>query len=96
MILLSENPGPITVEKLMNRIEEGDYVIPHFQRDFEWRPRMVCDLIESILQNYFSGLLLFWQLDPEKIGKEEWEPIWGTDIKPNPREVVLDGQQFVP
>ncbi|MFW9874945.1 MAG: DUF262 domain-containing protein [Candidatus Thorarchaeota archaeon] len=91
---MSENPGPVPVEKLIERIEEGVYVIPHFQRDFEWRPRMVCDLIESILQNYFSGLLLFWQLDPEKVG-EEWDPIWGTERKPNPREVVLDGQQRI-
>lgn len=95
MILLSENPGPITVEKLINNIEDGVYVIPHFQRDFEWRPRMVCDLIESILQNYFSGLLLFWQLDPEKVEEEEWNPIQGTDTKPNPREIILDGQQRI-
>ncbi len=89
---MSENPGPLSIEKLMENIKDGFYVVPDFQRDFEWRPKMVCELIESILQNYFSGLLLFWELDSEKVG-DIWDPIWGTIKKPNPREVVLDGQQ---
>ncbi len=89
---MSETPGKKKVQKLLEGVQEGSYVIPHFQRDFEWQPGMVCDLIESILQDYFSGLLLFWELDQGETDLSRWDPVWGADKK-KPKWAILDGQQ---
>jgi hypothetical protein len=54
---------------------------------------MVCDLVQSILQNYYTGLILLWELNPEEAGKEEWEPVWGAKANDRPTTAILDGQQ---
>ena len=90
---MAENPGTERVEDLLRNVHDGSYVIPYFQRGFEWQPRMVCELFESILQNYYTGLVLFWDLNPEEIQREIWDPIWGAKLKEKPNKAVLDGQQ---
>jgi len=90
---LSENPGRIEVSKLMENVNNGLYVIPYFQRPFEWNPRMVCELIESLIQNYYAGLLLLWDLNPTKVKDERWDPIWGAKKANYPKSAILDGQQ---
>jgi len=62
--------GPESVDELVKQITRGDFVIPHFQRDFDWGPSMVSDLLVSLLHGYYSGTLLFWQL---KDMKETWK-----------------------
>jgi len=90
---MAENPGKETVYNLVNRVHRGHYVIPHFQRGYEWNPSMVCDLFESILQDYYAGLLLFWELDLEEAHKEMWDSVWGAPKSEHPSEAILDGQQ---
>lgn len=90
---MAENPGTERVEDLLRNVHDGSYVIPYFQRGFEWQPRMVCELFESILQNYYTGLLLFWDLNPGESQQEIWEPIWGAKLDEIPKKAVLDGQQ---
>ena len=90
---MAENPGTERVEDLLRNVHDGSYVIPYFQRGFEWQPRMVCELFESILQNYYTGLLLFWELNPEESQQEIWDPIWGAKLDKIPKKAVLDGQQ---
>jgi hypothetical protein len=88
-----ENPGTKKVESLLEDIADGSYVIPYFQRGFEWEPRMVAELFESIQQQYYTGLLLFWELDDERAEQQEWDPIWGAERSASPKMAVLDGQQ---
>ena len=90
---MAENPGTERVEDLLRNVHDGSYVIPYFQRGFEWQPRMVCELFESILQNYYTGLILFWELNPEESQQEIWDPIWGAKLDKIPKKAVLDGQQ---
>jgi len=90
---MSENPGTEKVEDLMKYVHDGSYVIPYFQRGFEWEPSMVCDLIESIVQNYYTGLILLWELNIEQARREKWDPIWGAKLKNTPKKAILDGQQ---
>ncbi|EMA63304.1 hypothetical protein C469_02935 [Halorubrum lipolyticum DSM 21995] len=54
---------------------------------------MVSELFESILQDYYTGLLLFWDLDQNRAEQEEWDPIWGSNLEGSPDMAVLDGQQ---
>ena len=90
---MAENPGTEKVKDLLRKVDDGSFVIPYFQRGFEWKPRMVSELIESILQNYFTGLLLFWELDTEQAENEEWDPVWGAKRRNTPKVAILDGQQ---
>lgn len=88
-----ENPATKKVSSLMRNVDDGSYVIPYFQRGFEWDPSMVSELFESILQNYYTGLLLFWELDEHRAQQEEWDPVWGATTAEEPDMAVLDGQQ---
>lgn len=88
-----ENPGTKSVESLLQNVKDGSYVIPYFQRGFEWEPSMVAELFESILQEYYTGLLLFWDLDDYHASQEQWDPVWGAERKTSPEMAVLDGQQ---
>ncbi|MBW2078234.1 MAG: DUF262 domain-containing protein [Deltaproteobacteria bacterium] len=90
---MAENPGTEKVEDLLKYVHDGSYVIPYFQRGFEWQPSMVCDLIESILQNYYTGLILLWNLKQEEAQGEKWDPIWGAELRNTPSKAILDGQQ---
>jgi hypothetical protein len=90
---MAENPGTEKVNDLLAKVDDGSFVIPYFQRGFEWKPRMVCELVESILQNYFTGLLLLWELDIKQAQNEEWDPVWGAKRKNTPSVAILDGQQ---
>src|SRR5260370_28114820 len=81
-----------TIERLLEAIHRGEYAIPYFQRGFEWTPNMVKDLFSSILANYFTGLLLFWELDSQK-AKEKLQEVWGAQLSENVYFAILDGQQ---
>ena len=53
---MAENPGTESIDVLLKYVHSGAYVIPYFQRGFEWQASMVCDLFESILQNYYTEM----------------------------------------
>jgi len=91
---MPESPGTDRIENLLKSVHDGSYVIPYFQRGFEWVPSMVSELLESILQNYYAGILLFWELNKYEVQIEKWDPIWGAELKKTPPEkAILDGQQ---
>ena len=43
---------------LINRLREGRYVIPDFQREFEWESKDIREFMRSILLDYHIGSLL--------------------------------------
>lgn len=88
-----EDPGTMPARVLMNDVASGEYVIPYFQRGFEWEPSMVSELFTSILQDYYTGLLLFWELNYHRAEQEQWDPVWGSTTAERPDKAVLDGQQ---
>ena len=81
------------LDKIISDIREGKYVIPDFQREFEWNPWDVNSLIASIFMDYYIGTLLLWKASETKIKVLSCEPIKGFKDKPNPEHIVLDGQQ---
>lgn len=94
LLNMSTHPATDTkVERLLEGINSGEFAIPLFQRGFEWTPNKVKDLLTSIIENYFSGLLLFWELDRNKVTNKELQPLWGTNMKNEVNFAVLDGQQ---
>jgi len=88
-----EKPDKFHLERLIQDLRNGRYVIPDFQRDFEWRPWDVVELIKSIFKDYYIGTLLLWKASNENLKKLSCEPIYGFSSKADPEHIVLDGQQ---
>jgi len=88
-----ETPDKIHLSRLIDDLRYGKHIIPDFQREFEWHPRDVVELIRSIFEDYYIGTLLFWRSSKENQNLLNCEPIYGFDGKNNPEHIVLDGQQ---
>lgn len=89
----AQKPDHISLNNLIRRLKNGDFVIPDFQRDFEWKPWDVRDLIRSIFLDYYIGSLLLLKGKKENFESLACEPIYGYPNEGNPQHIVLDGQQ---
>jgi hypothetical protein len=89
----AQKPDHISLNTLIGRLKEGRYVIPDFQREFEWSPWDIRDLVRSIFLDYYIGSLLLWKGKKENFEALSCEPIYGFTDKGNPESIVLDGQQ---
>lgn len=88
-----EKADRIHLEKLISEIKDGYYEIPDFQRDFEWEPSDVTDLIRSIFMDYYIGTLLLWKANNQNLKNLSCEPIKGYTGNGKPYHIILDGQQ---
>ncbi len=78
---------------LVDELKKGRFVIPDFQREFEWKPWDVLDLIKSIFMDYYIGTLLLWKGSKENYKMLSCEPIYAFNGNNDPQHIVLDGQQ---
>jgi len=85
---------PERLIRLVERVNAGEVKIPKFQRGFVWQKADVLRLLESLLQGYPIGSLLFWRTE-QKLKSER--DIQGFSLPPTPDKYptnyVLDGQQ---
>ena len=88
-----EKADRIHLDSLIDNLDKGHYVIPDFQRDFEWQPWDVRELIRSIFMDYYIGTLLLWKGSKENFNMLSCEPIYGYKNDLDPQHIVLDGQQ---
>ena len=89
----AQKPDHISLMILVNRLREGRFVIPDFQREFEWKPWDISELMRSIFLDYFIGSLLLWKGKDENFESLACEPIYGFQGQGKPEHIVLDGQQ---
>lgn len=89
----AQKPEKIALGSLLNKIGEGCFVIPDFQREFEWAPWDVRELIKSIFLDYYIGTLLLWKGKKANFDALSCEPIYGLTDDSSPSYIVLDGQQ---
>ena len=89
----AQKPDHISLNNLVKHLKAGKFVIPDFQRDFEWKPWDVKDLMRSIFLDYYIGSLLLWKAKPENIVSLACEPIYGFPGNGSPEYIILDGQQ---
>lgn len=78
---------------MVSRLREGRYVIPDFQRDFEWEPWDINELMRSIFRDYYIGSLLLWKGKEENFEALSCEAIYGFEGADRRTDIVLDGQQ---
>jgi uncharacterized protein with ParB-like and HNH nuclease domain len=88
-----EKADRIHLGSLLDDLKKGKFVIPDFQREFEWEPWDVLDLIKSIFMDYYIGTLLLWKGSKDNYKMLSCEPIYAFNGTANPEHIVLDGQQ---
>ena len=89
----AQKPDHISLMTLINWLREGRFVVPDFQREFEWGPGDIRELMRSIFRDYYIGSLLLWKGKTENFETLACEPIPGCDENDDPSLIVLDGQQ---
>lgn len=89
----AQKPDHVSLTTLVGRLREGRFVIPDFQREFEWKPWDIRELVRSIFLDYYIGSLLLWKGKPESFAALACEPIYGYHGTGDPVHIVLDGQQ---
>lgn len=88
-----EAPNKIHLGRLIEQLRAGEYVIPDFQREFEWMPWDVVELLKSIFDDCYIGTFLLWKSSRKNLELLKCEPIYGLEGRANPEHIVLDGQQ---
>lgn len=99
----AQKPDHVSLNGLIGRLKEGQFVIPDFQREFEWNPWDIKDLIRSIFLDYYIGSFLLWKGKKKTFQALSCEIVYGyggtTGQHPwdygdgRPEYIVLDGQQ---
>jgi len=84
------------VEEIIPELESGKYILPSFQRRWEWDEDRIKDLIDSIINNYPIGSVILWK--PSRFSSGEMDPFSNPLVDTNgmnPSEIfyVIDGQQ---
>lgn len=88
----AQKPDHVGLNSLLNRLKEGRYMVPDFQREFEWKARDIRDLTRSIFLDYYIGSLLLWKGTKENYASLSCEPLYGR-VEGHSEYIVLDGQQ---
>jgi len=99
----AQKPDHKSFNAIMSMLRNGQFVIPDFQRDFEWQPWDIKELLKSIFLDYYIGSLLLWKGKKENFEALTCETIYGFDNhqgtrdwdadNSDPQYIVLDGQQ---
>ena len=89
----AQKPDHVSLNSLISRLKEGRFVIPDFQREFEWEPWDINELMRSIFLDYYIGSLLLWKGKEENFDALSCEAVYGYTTSGKPEYIVLDGQQ---
>ncbi|MBC9072779.1 DUF262 domain-containing protein [Thauera sp. CAU 1555] len=90
------NTTSLKIDKLINRVDNGEIKIPAFQRGYVWKQNQIIELLESLVKQYPIGSILLWEAtQQEKL--RSTRNIAGYRIPDKgenwPVNYVLDGQQ---
>ena len=88
-----QKPDHVSLTTVIDNLCDGRYVIPDFQREFEWKPWDIRELIRSIFLDYYIGSLLLWKGTPANFDALACESLYGFTGESKKTHIVLDGQQ---
>jgi len=83
----------VVLATLIEWLRDGRFVIPDFQRNFEWDTSDIRELMRSIFLDYYIGNLLLWDGKEENFETLSCIPIEGFEGIDHREHIVLDGQQ---
>lgn len=63
--------SPITINEVMQRIRNNEYLLPAFQREYVWEPWQIEELFDSLMRGYPISSMLFWKVKDES--KTAWK-----------------------
>lgn len=89
----AHKPDHIALNTLITYIKAGRYQVPDFQREFEWKPWDINDLMRSIFLDYYIGSFLLWKGKDENFKTLSCERLYGVESEKDKGYIVLDGQQ---
>ena len=73
----AQKPDHVSLNTLVNYLRDGRFVIPDFQREFEWKPWDIRELMRSIFLDYYIGSLLLWKGKAAKL----FRPVVRGDLR---------------
>lgn len=95
-----------TVIGAIQAVGRNEYVLPAIQREFVWGSDRICQLFDSLMQDFPVGQLLFWQIDAERArhyrfyrfmrhyhARDAFRCVEAEPYDRGPLTGVLDGQQ---
>lgn len=88
----AQKPDHVSLTSLLSRLKDGRFMVPDFQRDFEWKARDIRDLTRSIFLDYYIGSLLLWKGTSDNYKNLSCTPLYGRK-EGSAEYIVLDGQQ---
>lgn len=90
------DPQRIKINQLISLVSKTKWVVPHFQRYFDWSRTDVKDFWKSIFNDYYVGSFLLWETDrnPE-LGIQAIKGVTKSKDELKPEAIILDGQQRI-
>ena len=61
LIMSLPNSSNISIQDLIKALENGEYRVPRFQRDYVWDVKKAANLVDSILRGYPIGSVILWR-----------------------------------
>jgi uncharacterized protein with ParB-like and HNH nuclease domain len=55
-------PGPKKIIDVIDAMEHDEYLLPAIQREFVWKKDQICNLFDSLMNDYPIGSFLFWEV----------------------------------
>lgn len=96
------DPHRVNICRIIEKCEEIAWVLPQFQRYFDWTRADIQDLWKSIVNDYYVGSFLLWEASSEPAlgvqsiqGINEGIDVCHDDKLKNVEMIILDGQQRV-
>lgn len=88
--------GSIKIDRLRNKILEGEIKVPPFQRAFVWKKEQVTELMDSIYNDYPIGSVLLWEVNDKLPAVRNLAGYKLPDRSEEfPLSYILDGQQRI-
>ena len=77
------------ISTALEEIDEHQFIVPAFQREFVWKPNDAKQLVDSLIKEYPTGTMLTWETNnpPELKGPHKYDQRQGAGSH------LLDDQQ---